>query len=100
MRRNKQNNFLTIWKKIFLENYCLTPTRGHNILDLILSNSPGLVGPIFTIISKGISDHNLIEVSIDHPYTKPQKIGPRSVPYNTKFHQYELSKADDEDWLR
>ena len=92
--------FLNYMEENFLENFCLAPTRQQNILDLVLANNPGLIGPIFTIISKGISDHNLIEVSINHPYTQPQKPSSRQVPYTTKFHQYEINKADQEDWLR
>ena len=84
----------------FIENFCFTPTRGQNILDLILCNNPGLVGQIYTLISKGISDHNLLELCINHPYTRPQDDGPREVPYINKFHQYDLLKADEEDWMR
>ena len=83
-----------------MENFCLVPTRGHNILDLVLCNNPSLVGQIYTLISKGISDHDLLEIRIDHPYTRPQDDGPRDVPYINKFHQYDLLKADEEDWMR
>ena len=84
----------------YLENFCLEKTRGNNILDLILSNNPSLIGQVYTLISKGISDHNLVEVTINHSYTQPQKVGPKQVPYTNKFHQFDLSKADSEDWLR
>ena len=84
----------------YLENFCLTPTRGQNILDLVLCNNPSLVGQIFTLISKGISDHDLLEINIDHPYTRPQDDGPREVPYVNKFHQFDLLGADKEDWMR
>ena len=84
----------------FLENLCLTPTRGGNILDLILSNDPGLIGEVYTLISHGISDHNLLEVTINHPYTEQKKSEPKEVPYSNKFHQYDLNKADHEDWTR
>ena len=63
----------------FLENFCLIPTRGSNILDLILSNDPG---QIYTVVSKGISDHNLLEINIEHPYTRPTESGSREVPKN------------------
>ena len=82
----------------FPDNYCLTPTRGCNILDLIVSNDPGLIGQVYTLISNGISD--LLEVSINHPYTQQKKSGPREVPYSTIFHQYDLNNADHEDWMR
>ena len=39
-------------------------------------------------------------MSINHPYTQPQKPSSRQVPYTTKFHEYEINKADEEDWLR
>ena len=83
-----------------MENFFLTPTRGHNILDLGLSNNPLLIGKITTIISKHISDHNLMDMDINHHYTQPKDTKSKEKPYITNIHEYDVMKADDEDWLR
>ena len=99
-KSSEKELFINFMNENFLENFCLIPTRGSNILDLILSNDPGLIGQIYTVVSKGISDHNLLEINVEHPYTRPTESGSREVPYSNTFHQYNLQMADEEDWLR
>ena len=95
--KEKAELLINFMNENFLENFCLTPTRNSDILDLVLSNDPSLIGQIFTVVSKGISDHNLLEVNIDHSYMRPKETGDNQVPYMNRFHEYNLHKADKED---
>ena len=92
--------FVDFMEENFLENLSLSPTRGRNILDLILSNNPQMVGPITITISSHISDHSMLEFQLNHPYTQPQDDGPKEKPYTTNFHKYRLDKGDAEDWMK
>ena len=84
----------------YMENCCLKPTRGQNILDLVLSNNLNMVGEASVLISKSISDHNLLEIPINHSFNQPKELKVKERPYTTKIHEYELHEADAEDWMR
>ena len=84
----------------FIENYFLVPTRGKNILDLCLSNNPTLIGKVVSTISKNISDHNLMDIELNHQYNQPKETKTKEKPYTTNLHQYDIMNADEEDWLR
>ena len=51
--------FLDYCQENFLVQYCLTPTRGKNILDLILTNNLSLIKNYTTIVNRKFSDHFL-----------------------------------------
>ena len=84
----------------YMENYMETPTRGQNILDLVLCNNASMLGSISTMVSGHLSDHYMLEIPVRHHYTLPVDTSPREVPYTTTFHQYMFHKADAEDWMR
>ena len=65
----------------YMENCCLKPTRGQNILDLVLSNNLNMVGEASVLISKSISDHNLLEIPINHSFNQPKE-SKRKALYN------------------
>ena len=98
--KEQAEHFIEFMEEHFLENLSLSPTRGLNILDLILSNNPHMIGPISVTISKAMSDHSLLEFQLNHPYTQPQGEGQRETPYTNNFHKYRLDKGDAEDWMR
>ena len=75
-------------------------TRGQNILDLVITNDPSLVTKITTEVSTSTSDHNLLEIAINHPYLQPKEERSKERPYSTGLHKYELHKGDAEDWKR
>ena len=81
------------------KNSCFILTGGF-FFDIVLWNNLSRVGHIYAFTNKGISDNDLIEFSIDQHYTRPQDNGPIDLPYFNKFHQYNLFKGNEEDWLR
>lgn len=56
--------FLDLSQDCFLFQKVLEPTRGENILDLILTNEESMVEEVEVIEPLGKSDHNLIEFAI------------------------------------
>ena len=85
----------------FMDNFSLEPTiKSGNILDLVLCNSPALISRVTTSLSQHISDHAMLDISINHKYTKPKDKDPKEYPYSTKLHEYDLNNAKEEDWLR
>lgn len=52
------------------------PTRGNNLLDLILTNAPETIGQITHL--DGFSDHNLLQTTINVPF---QFAGVETKPY-------------------
>ena len=92
--------FLEYCQQNFLVQYCLTPTRGQNILDLILTNNQTLINNYTTIVNQKFSDHFLLKVWLNFSFNQDVKMPQRKYPYTTSLHQYDLENADDEDWLR
>ena len=92
--------FLEYCQHNFLIQYCLTPTRGKNILDLILSNNQSIINNYTTIVNKKFSDHFLLKVWLNFSFNQEVKATQRKYPYTTTLYQYDLENADDEDWLR
>ena len=86
--------------ELYMENCCLKPTRGQNILDLVLSNNLGMFGEVSVLVSQSISDHNLLEIPITHSYNQPKQSRSKERPFSTKIHEYEFWEADEEDWMR
>ena len=84
----------------FMDNYCLVATRGANTLDLVLTNNSTLVGPVNAVVSSHISDHSMLEMTLNHPHTEPKEAQVKEKPYSTTLHMYDIMKADEEDWLR
>ena len=84
----------------FLQQFCLTPTRGKNILDLILSNNTSIISTYTTIVNSKFSDHFLLKIWLNISYNQATKEGKREYPYSTILQQFALEDADDEDWLR
>ena len=84
----------------FLENYVTTPTRGRNILDLILSNNHMLINFYKMIINKTLSDHNLIYISLNFSFNEETRSEKVMNPYSTKVFQYETKKATIQQWGR
>ena len=91
--------FLEYCQENSLVQYCLTPTRGKNILDLILTNNQTLINNYTTIVNKQFSDHFVLKVWLNVSYNQETK-QPRKYPYTTNLYQYDFEQADDEDWLR
>ena len=92
--------FLEYCDKNFLTQYCLTPTRGRNILDLILSNNSSIISTYTTIVNSKFSDHFLLKIWLNISYNQSSNEGKREYPYTTILQQFDLENANDKDWLR
>ena len=57
--------FLEVTEDLFLTQHVKDPTRGKNILDLILSTNPHQVNNVKVLERFGKSDHNMIEFEIE-----------------------------------
>ena len=55
-----------------LTQYVREPTRGNNILDLVMSTEERLVGNILVGNKLGGADHNMVEFTIKVPRPAPQ----------------------------
>ena len=58
------HQFLLLTRDCFLTQHVLEPTRGGNVLDLMLSSQNELVGNIKVHEPLGSSDHNQIQFNI------------------------------------
>ena len=58
------HQFLLLTQDCFLIQHVLEPTRGGNVLDLILSSQNELVDNVKVYKSLGSSDHNQIQFNI------------------------------------
>ena len=84
----------------FLENFIKTPTRGNNVLDLVFSNNHALINHHKTIVNNRLSDHNLLNLSLNFSYNQPVKAAQVKNPYSSKIYEYDTNNADEEDWAR
>ena len=90
-------------KDFFQENYLiqtvLKPTRLNNILDIVMTNDRSLVSHNKVELNRKLSDHNTITTYIT---IGPKKLKPSGIVdlHETKIPLYNLTRADDEDWLR
>ena len=50
----------------FLSQHIQLPTRGHSVLDLVLTRDPDLVSNVEVMNNLGCSDHNMIAFSVHH----------------------------------
>ena len=92
--------FKTFCDENFLENYIETPTRGENILDLVLSNNHTLVNYYKTVVNKKLSDHSTINVSLNFTLNAEKEEEKVMNPYSTKLYEYETNNATDKEWGR
>ncbi len=60
-----------------MEQMCDQPTRGRNILDLMLTNHPNLVNKCY--IGPGVSDHDAIVIMDTNVAAEPNQKQPRKV---------------------
>ena len=58
------NNFLSLCYEIPLYQFVSLPTRGNNILDLVLASSQDIIENVELHPPPGFSDHNMISFSL------------------------------------
>ena len=84
----------------FLVNYITTPTRGRNILDLVLTNNHLLIHYYKTIVNRKLSDHCLLYISLNFSFNDDVKNEKVKNPYLTKIFEYETKNATQIQWGR
>ena len=71
---NKQAElFLEYCDTNFLEPFIPTPTRGQNILDLVLCNNSSIINNYTTIVNRKFSDHFSVKIWLNVNYNKENK---------------------------
>ena len=65
---------LKVFNDCLLEQMMTSPTRGHNILDLIFTSNPAHMDKIS--VSPGVSDHDIVIAEINTRPARPQQPPP------------------------
>jgi hypothetical protein len=85
----------------FIDNVVTEPTRLNNILDLVMTNNVDMISHIEIEKNVKFSDHNTVisylNLSLDNDVTTTEEV--KSL-YSTSIPLYDLTKADQEDWVR
>ena len=80
-----------------LSQYVNTPTRGENILDLVISNYNRLVHHTFTENYKGLSDHDMVNIilkpfgNLKNPHVKSE---PPTSSSQSEFRLLQMNSLD------
>ena len=99
-------SLLSFMSKYLLSQYVMCPTRGNNILDLVITNNDRLVTNV-NAKSTAMSDHQLLDVMLAwDPLTEEESKVPtfdensfRSLDFYKADFDSLRSKLDDVDWL-
>ena len=81
-----QNNFLT--------QTITTPTRGNNILDLVLTNNESLLGPYKTLVNKDLTDHNTLVLQLECSWSEKEQILNKASVYLTAILNHRIFLGD------
>jgi hypothetical protein len=93
--------FLTFIEDLFLTQTVSEVTRGHNTLDLVLTNFPAMVSHTEVRPNIKLSDHSTIVtyLSSTDPSKKSEKVL-LNRGYTSSIPNFDLSKSTEEDWIR
>ena len=83
---------LNFMEEHLLNQYVDKPTRGDNILDLILTNNSNIISHIQSL-ETNLSDHNIIKMQTTYNLLKPEPKVQFRIP-NHSFRSLNLKKAD------
>ena len=76
--RGEDQQFLFLIQESFLTQHVLEPTRGENVLDIVLSSQKELVDNVKIHEPLGNSDHNQIHFDINVKSENKKRIGETS----------------------
>jgi len=79
---HEDHNFLLLTQDSFLSQHVLEPTRGENVLDIVLSSQQEFVDNVRTREPLGCSDHNQVLFTINVKSERNSKIH-----YRRNFHK-------------
>ena len=86
--------------EFYLEQLVTIPTRGHNILDLVLTNNRDEISHISVIPTVINSDHLMVVTHLRATLSVSQSPHPVSDIYSSIIQKYDLGKATEEDWAK
>ena len=80
--------------KEFLTQWVDKPTRGNNILDLVFSTEDNLVTDLTVGEKLGESDHNIVRLRVNIPYSKEENVRTRLNFRRANFSEFRESLRD------
>ena len=85
--RGEDHQFLFLIQGSFLTQHVLEPTRGENVLDIVLSSQKELVDNVKIHEPLGNSDHNQIhfDINVKSESKNKKRIGETSTKVTTKI---------------
>ncbi len=83
------NAFLNTLNENMLQNVCLSPTRGNNILDLIITGNPYIIYSVEIEEPLANRDHNSVRIKMRFPVKRVNE-------YSRTIILYVYSKGDYE----
>ena len=95
---NQQEIFASFLGKFCLFNCVDVPTRGENVLDLILTNDEDLIQGIKVEESGTFSDHRWVIGSLDVNMDRKDEVVPEFQSYHTKIPNFNWRKGTVEQW--
>ena len=93
----QEASLIRFMSNLFLEQVVHTPTRLHNTLDLVMSNTRSTFCNVKVTVNLDFSDHSCVSAYLTTGLQRKVREAPRNL-YSTKVSTYALSKADKEDW--
>merc|ERR1711867_361477 len=94
----QQETFARLVNKYCLFNVVDIPTRGSNVLDLILTNAVDLYGDTRVEESGTLSDHKWVISDIDISLTRTDDASSGTPIYLTRIPHYNWKKGSVEQW--
>ena len=95
---SQQKMFASFLGKFCLYNVVDVPTRGENVLDLILTNDEDLIPNISVEESGSFSDHRWIIGSMEVSLARKDDKSPEFLSYKTKIPYFNWRKGSVEQW--
>ena len=97
---NQMEKLSIFMNQNFLLNMIKLPTRGNNILDLILTNDPDSCLDVEIDINIKFSDHNLVSISTSLSDHKNSDTCESNLDYATEIPYYNWRYGTELDWLK
>ena len=92
--------FLEFAQDNFLLQQITSPTRGNNILDLVLTNNGNLLPTYKMIVNKQLSDHSTLVLQLAQCLEEEKQTLDKSSVYTTDILKHRIFQGDNKDWLR
>ena len=95
--RNQAECLIQMADEFFLDQYIRKPTRGRNILDLVLCNNHYLIRDYRIIVNSSLSDHYTICINLNHKDVQYDKKSQTKTNISaTELPNYDYFQCDEE----